>query len=43
MTARCQVCGRKIVLIRHPYVITLNLYWVHVNRFVRSHAPVGPS
>lgn len=45
--ARCFRCGGKIVLIRHPRIISLNTgLWVHVGavrRNLSTHPAEGPS
>jgi hypothetical protein len=46
-TGRCEVCGGKIVLVKHPRIISLSLaLWVHsgaLRRATALHAAVGPS
>lgn len=43
---RCQRCGGKIVLIKHPRIISLNTgLWVHqgaLRRNLGTHPAVGP-
>ncbi len=45
--SRCQQCGGKIVLIKHPTIISLDLgMWVHTSLLRQNfggHPAVGPS